>query len=307
MSLECPFDFRIGKQLIQIILHGGLGNQLFQWAFGHSIYDPNHDLEYIFISPRKDALTHAKTSLADLKIPCSHGEFVNKASFSLEGLSLKSLNVLNSRFNCRSGRSTMINTCDEPFNIPANSIFKDSKRKRIYFGYFHNKSIIEENFKSLATELYTAIQDQSHYTYESDMKGMDVIHIRGYKMENQGYKRNYGVLNYDFLKRVCRDTDQQRVLLTNDVQHAFEMSKGLKIDAILGPNDLNVFQCLALMAKAPRVYTANSTLSWWGGFLCLANGGEVFIPTPFYRDYKPNPGSAYEYEGFQTIQASFLP
>lgn len=295
----------MGKKLTQIILHGGLGNQLFQWAFGHRIYRSDIDLEYNFITPRKNSVMHTKFSLERLQIPCSHGNFVETSLKSPEGLKFKLLSKFNNQLKFPHGASVLINSCNEPFVAPIPSEKSVQNRKTIYFGYFQNRTLIEENAKILSSELNAVIQNQSQFMQIANLRDMDVIHIRGYKMENKEYTRNYGVLNREYLKRITRNRDRNRVVITNDVQHAFELVKGLKIDLILGPSDLSELQCLALMAMSPRVYTANSTLSWWGGFLCYENGGEVIIPHPFYRNYKPNPGYAYQFKGFQTMASSF--
>jgi hypothetical protein len=69
---------------------------------------------------------------------------------------------------------------------------------------------------------------------------------------------------------------------------------------------LNVYQALAVMGRSSRLFTANSTLSWWGGFLAEGQGGNVVIPNPFFKNTQPAPGNAFQFPNFETLPSFFL-
>jgi hypothetical protein len=53
------------------------------------------------------------------------------------------------------------------------------------------------------------------------------------------------------------------------------------------------------MSNAKLLATANSTLSWWGGYLGIRNGNSVIFPSPFFREIK-----GLEVDTFRIVGAS---
>jgi len=52
--------------------------------------------------------------------------------------------------------------------------------------------------------------------------------------------------------------------------------------------------------------SANSTLSWWGGYLALKRGAASFIPYPWFKNWTPEVGSAFNFPGFKILPAAFI-
>jgi hypothetical protein len=59
------------------------------------------------------------------------------------------------------------------------------------------------------------------------------------------------------------------------------------------------------MSKADYLFTANSSLSWWGGYLCMNNGGKVKIPQPWFQDNSETPRHDYLHPNFLVYKSFF--
>ena len=60
-----------------------------------------------------------------------------------------------------------------------------------------------------------------------------------------------------------------------------------------------------MMALAESLVLANSTLSWWGGFLASNKGKTVYSPSPFYKDDSKN-DDVLQYKKFTKVDSKFL-
>jgi len=67
---------------------------------------------------------------------------------------------------------------------------------------------------------------------------------------------------------------------------------------------VNPWEAIALMQRSSKVYVSNSTLAWWGGYLCLRNGGNAILPQPFFNGNQLASDSLHV-EGFQYQKAIF--
>jgi hypothetical protein len=60
-----------------------------------------------------------------------------------------------------------------------------------------------------------------------------------------------------------------------------------------------------MMGMAESLVLANSTLSWWGGFLASNRGKIVYSPSPFYKDEFKN-DDLLQYYKFTKVSSMFL-
>ncbi len=289
---------------VSIVLHGGLGNQLFQWAFGHSDFNPDPKISFIHFEPSRGGLDHTKESMRNLYIPCTHGTFkdIKKKSFEMVDFEIKKR--INQRFP-NAYRDTYFDYTPTPFDVPTNLDHSPKRKKITYMGYFQNYDLIFRNQETLASEVWSALDARELSQLEVGLQDEEIVHIRGATLEGKEYLKTHGVLDRVFLETIFQVNSVPKVIVTNEPNYASMVSQGLNVSAIIGPNQLDSIQTLSVMARSKKLYCANSTLSWWGGFLCQFRGGDVYIPSPFYKNYTPNPCEAYNFPGFRKIQSTF--
>jgi hypothetical protein len=136
--------------------------------------------------------------------------------------------------------------------------------------------------------------------------GTQIVHIRqGDTLEASNRKR-IGVLSRRYYENLPSKGGEKRYVITDDSVGASKLLRGLDVDEIYGPDKVDAIAALRIMSNASKLFTANSTLSWWGGFLAIHRGGEVVLPHPFFRNISPDPGNSFIFPEFKTLTSSFM-
>ena len=286
----------------KIILHGGLGNQLFQWAFGHRVGICGSEIEFIFYQ-RENNVSHAKTSLKEFLSNCQHGHFLESIK-SQSKLKRVIQDPTFSRNLFRLFPSYILSTDTNPFLQVSSEI---AAKKQFNFGYYQNWRLVEPIAGVIGPEIWQALNGRVKTKRETELYGSEVIHIRQNDIQSQDHKLKLGLLSEDYYQSLPKRTDLRRIVLTDDVKGAREVLKGLEIDEIFGPEQLDTYEALGVMANSTSLFTANSTLSWWGGFLAQSHGADVYIPDPFFRNFYPEQERPFAYPGFSLIDSRFMP
>jgi hypothetical protein len=282
-----------------VILHGGLGNQLFQWAYGHQLALLGYEINFLFLD--KDYLIpHTRKSLGDFLPDCQHAKFVKKKLPESKLAKLVYDPTSRLRLNL-SSLSRVSNSTKMPFVSPSYD-----QSKKYHLGYYQNHAIVEEVAEVVYGELISRINRDKPSDLEASLFGSEIWHLRQGDTKTPSNLRSIGVLDSKFYERLPSRGSEKRYVLTDDQKGAEETLVNSDIDGIFGPQAVNVESALRIMANSSRLFTANSTLSWWGGFLASEKGAQVSIPNPFFRSVTPDPKSAFMYKKFQSIPSSFL-
>lgn len=289
------------KQTQKVVLHGGLGNQLFQWSYGHQLFQSGFKVEYIFYK-RPYAVEHTNFFLGDFLDSCAHGTFKE-----VELPSNPILRVLSDPLHKNNLLSAALcqvaDTTNNPFVYPPAS---SGHTRNIHFGYFQASHSVVSVKELVLNELWDTLDARDRSSLEIKLEGAEVIHVRGGDYFSPSNVKSIGVLSAQYYRQLPPKMNNLRVVLTNDINAANRIFRSSKIDGIFGPTDLDTYQTLAVMARASSLYTANSTVSWWAGLLAQSRQAKVYIPEPFFRDFSPNPNATYSYPGFKAIRANFL-
>jgi len=137
-----------------------------------------------------------------------------------------------------------------------------------------------------------------------------VIHIRRGDFKFRNRNEELGLITLESYRRALRKVIDQldvpfRVFtVTDDPDSLFAEGIGAEFGKILGPEKAKTWQALKLMAEANYLIASNSTLSWWGSFLCQENGGTAYLPKNHYQLL--NTFDAFAYPGFLQYENSFL-
>ena len=283
-----------------VILHGGAGNQLFQWAYAHFLYSLGHEVRCLFIN-KKYLIQHTSICISDFVEDCNeikidHMEIPKGRLFGVLRDPTHRKNPITFLTN------NVSNNLNSPFEF--NGMWKLGKYNLGYYQNFEMVYLLREHLLShLEKSLYTTTKPDVN---ENDLYGSQIIHVRQGDTMTPENRRRVGVLNTSYYESIKMSNSSPVFVLTDDVKGAKNIVGSLKVDGFYGPNDLDVAATLRVMSKSSRLYCANSTLAWWGGVLAEKNGSEVCIPAPFFLNVSPKPGTAFFYPGFRSLQSKFL-
>jgi len=275
-------------------LAGRLGNQLFQFAFAHQLSLRFNKKITFFVDKYHHVLDY-QWGIATQMGYCQH--VIQLVRSDNRGLLLKASDGCFSRnrplFEVLN-RLMGITRSMDAFDCPA----MPNKPPSLITGFYSNAASIEgspiflkelEDYLSRSINIKRIITDANY----------EILHIRGTDMKNS----IYGTLNREYYLRVPRSELPQYVV-TDDKCHAEFVTKHLKVSGVLTPEDVNPWEAIALMRNSKKVFVSNSTLAWWGGYLCLKNGGEAVLPKPFYKG-NFSASDSLHVKGFKYMEASF--
>ena len=286
-----------------IYLSGGIGNQLFQISFGHYLNLIQEEKVYV-VKPRlKTGLPHTHLTFFQEDYRCEHCTYrIHQGNPLWNEL----MNPWSDRPSVRLLRRFK-DFRGQPF-ISREKMGKTSA-KNTYLGYFQNIEFIKPIAETIHREITQVLEaKEKKLPLFTEQRNIEVIHIRQGDTNSPVNKKRVGILNRDFYERILRRRTGFgcRIVVTDDVEGAKRVLQGIEVDCIYGPDDLDPWQSLSVMTNATRLVVANSTFSWWGGFLALRNEAEVIIPKPFFISSELDTRGALKYPGFMEAESSFI-
>jgi len=108
-----------------------------------------------------------------------------------------------------------------------------------------------------------------------------LLHLRRGDYQNSDY---YGLLSFEYYKNAISLIKGTNYFLVSDsVNDGLIFSKNLNI-AFKDTTDLGSWELLRFMSQQKVIVSANSTLSWWAGFLAHIEGNLHYLPTPWLKN-----------------------
>ncbi len=267
-----------------IALNGGLGNQLFQWYFAHTLEsEKKFRIDCLFESSDTE-LGQREFRLEELAERCSH---VSRDVNGLLRLSkferfwhLANRLWLVPRFRPLMTRIGYFR--ENPNSEVAQSLSVPSPM-RYAFGFFQSAKIVEQAHRAIEVELLPIIKSnlmKVKEKYDLDAP-YTAIHVRRYP--TTGYKLSpIHFCNLDskyFIEWAKQNAGEKVILLTESSDQVGEIVSALKPDLVLDASNSSPFDVLAIMAGAEKCLGSNSSLSWWGAKLCSIFGGQASLPS----------------------------
>ena len=282
--------------MIQVFTGGGLGNRLFQHSFAHFLKRRINLPVELVDCRRPNSAPHLSHMLSSVISKCNH---INKSELT----SRLRLQIVDP-WTARKHHLNISDTRDIPF-ISADQILISKSPKKKYIGYYQNTDFVYEVENELLQDLSSVIT--SGIGYQNKYGPYEVVHVRGGDYRNHENLEKFGVLSENYYREALeKSSDKLRFIVTDDTEWANTLSSLRPFDRLFGPKDLNLIDCLSLMSGSQLLVAANSTFSWWGGFLATSQGGEVIFPEPIFKAKNLASGNSLRYHSFRFIQALFV-
>jgi hypothetical protein len=129
--------------------------------------------------------------------------------------------------------------------------------------------------------------------------------VRGGDLKDPKNFNKYGVLGNKFYECLPIDNGLKTLIVTDDLERAQLIANRIKVDSIIGPDELDPWQTLKLMVYATNLFAANSTLSLWASFIRLNQGGSAYIPCPIFSDRNFDVNRSLDISGVHHLPSHF--
>ena len=260
-------------------LNGGLGNQMFQYAFAYATSRRFHletFFDFSFFEDVKlvDSVTNRDFELHSFNIECKEvsKEDLKKVIFSKKQSKLKIFlwKKLNVNAFIPSGNNYIQKDAYEFDNMLLKVPFA------YYNGYFQN----EKYFKDYRSELVECFSlkdelDEKNKKAFEEIKNTNSVSLhvrRGDYVNLESAKKIHGICLLDYYEKaighICKNVqDPHFYIFSDDIEWVKE---NIKIDAPVKIIDFNLqkgWLDLNLMKNCKHNIIANSSFSWWGAWL----------------------------------------
>ena len=263
---------------------GGLGNQMFQYAF------------YKYLAFIKNS--ELKLDLTLFDVYKLHNGYELKGIFGIDEVIAANdeLEMYKSKY------SLLFKIENKIFN--KNVIFgkKHFKENKFYIdekifdknindfyveGYFQTYKYIQTLGENIF-QFRTALSDEEDKLLQGNVIS---IHIRGgdyitRKKDNKLFGNICTIEYYQNAIKYIKENVQKPVFLvfTNDKEYAVELLHGESFQIVDGNSGKNSFRDMYLMSQCKHNIIANSSFSWWGAWLNKNDSKIVIAPTRWFND-----------------------
>ena len=277
--------FLRAKSVLQapiVVFQGGLGNQLSQWSYAHSIVGSRLFLIDPLYNMRE--VTSRNFELLEVCESCDH---VMKDKFG----NFKNSNLrFFFHFLDRLWEFAVLRIFVETFGyiredprVDQEQTHNISKVPRYSKGYFQKQANVEIVMSSVRSEIIPLVNrllPELRDRFELASK-YSVIHVRRGDYEAAEFTPVIiGTLSDRYFIEGLRKMDSSNlVLLTENRGDVSDLVNQLKPSLVLDKFNTTPWETLAIIYGATEFLGSNSSLSWWGARLCSARGGDVWLPS----------------------------
>lgn len=286
-----------------VLLNGGLGNQLFQFAYLHNLSSKKKGSISCHFPKSSSSRDFMLQELCDF---CDHVNKVQSNYSKLLSLRLRVLGFLNYRFP-DFFKHFLAHLDFTEQHAYLHSPIDDSYK--YYSGYFQNWRYVYDSINEIESEIQSVLKNHVKKLPELFLESdYGIVHYR--QGDLLDYRRTMGVLNVEYFQMAISTALKTsgrpiKVIVLTDDKMAALRNLSHVADRVYGPEEISEWQGLAAMSNAKFVITANSTFSWWGALLASKKGAEILIPSPWFLNWNPSPGDAFNYPGFKTLPSIF--
>ena len=242
--------------MIIIKLQGGLGNQIFQWAYGKAL-----------------EIKHQVPTMLDLSYFYKYNGIDTKRNFCLDKFPNLKINTFNGSENF--------------INVSEDSHFKELKIDSNYNyylnGYWQNERYFENNKFEILKELSPSddVLKKLKLTPFID-KNIVSLHVRRTDyITSNGYHPVQSIEYYKKALDIIGEYDYVFVF-SDDIQWC---KNNLKFNNMIFMEGFNDVEDLWLMSMCKNNIIANSSFSWWGAYLNTNSNKKIVAPLTWFGQF----------------------
>lgn len=260
--------------MLEVILSGGLGNQLFQYSFGR----------YLSVKRNEELVLNTyRLSISKMN--------ETPRDFYLGSLNLKAHVMREKRLV---GLNRPLDLMLKKGLIPGYGYEASSLKKNIFFGYWLDRKFPDAIRTLLVDELTFNESPPSKFQLTLDIlrnKKVLAVHVRrGDYVTNQKARSFHGVLDSNYHDKAIKlalklQSFDDVFIFSDDPVWCKEQFPGY---TVIQPFVENPFLDMYLMSKCHSNVIANSTFSWWAAWLNQGAEKMIFAPQRWFSN-QPNP------------------
>lgn len=291
-----------------VVIKGGLGNQLFQWTYAHSLQAIKSFYPARFHYGHHDKIMHLE--LEQLFETCPHILNAGDLSPRREYLSHAAEWLWSKRVGKGIAESLLRFYQEDPREDQAQG-FNANWKSQIISGYFQENRFSEKPNSVVEMEILPYAEKVAAKLFSTNLipRRYSVLHIRtgAYSAQVPSNPNFIGSLheNY-FLNNLDKLNAKYLVLLTENADHIPQLIKRIKPDLVLDALQLNAWETLATMALSESMIGANSSLSWWGAKLASLNGAKTWLPAD-WSSWNNIDSEAYRFANLEVLESAWRP
>lgn len=268
--------------MIYVRLMGGLGNQMFQYAFASALskrFGVNFALDTFFLESSRSSIGFTKRDF-ELGV------------FNIQG-KLTRINIDSKwrKFFFRSMKGFDF-FFEESFSYSNDVSCKKPDLKTFYIGYFQSEKYFLDFSDEIRKELsFSSLPNVETQKLANEMEKNDrsvSLHFRrGDYVSNKDVQNFHGVCDLEYYKKavsLVSDIDPHLYIFSDDLKWVKENFltefKTTYVDINNKPKDS--YGDMFLMSKAYHNIIANSSFSWWGAWLNNNPGKKVIAPSRWF-------------------------
>jgi len=268
---------------------GGLGNQMFQYAFAYGMSQEKNETVNLDIHSFGDYdLRNYELELFDIKATFVSKEDVEKFKYKKENFIEKIVRKLSRKvkpFSRYYYKEPHFNFDKNIYNLNDNVYFDGYWQSEKYF-----KSYRDELLKQFRLKKDIDIQSQK---YKDEIKGTESVslHIRrGDYVTNKHTNSVHGICSLEYYKDAVLNIEEKvgnihLFIFSDDLNWAKENLDFINnITFIELPEDVPDHEEMYLMSLCKHNIIANSSFSWWGAWLNQHENKMVIAPKLWFND-----------------------
>jgi len=291
-----------------VVIKGGLGNQLFQWVYAHSLQEKVAFYPSRFYYGHHDKIMHFE--LESLLETCHHVLNGGVESPSREYLSQTAEWLWSKGIGRGVAESFLGYYQEDPRGDQAQSVSK-SRNARIISGYFQKNCYSETSKNVVELEILPYAERVASKLLLTELipRSYSVLHIRTGAYSGQSASDQNFIGNLDekyFLDNVDKLKANFLIVLTENADHIPKLLKKIKPDLVLDAQQLDAWETLATMVLSESMIGANSSLSWWGAKLASLKGAETWLPAN-WSAWENIDSRAYRFPNLKTLESTWHP
>jgi hypothetical protein len=255
--------------VIHLQLAGRLGNHLFQWATALSIQNESQPIVLTY-----DDFHQSEPSNLLRKVV---GETIGIKKSNLTG---RLLQLEDKFFLNKPLLESLIYTETNPFGVYEH-VRHSTFIARGYFQNWRNLASVEELITSqLEVALSNWINaDTRLMTLRNEIGEFHAVHVR----QGDYLGSDFGTLSSEYYKGKRGKFLLPVAVFTDQSELNAKYFDAIQPDFVFTRETLSADDSFALMSQASSITAANSTFSWWAGFLIAKRNGDVTIPNPWMK------------------------